>query len=500
MSDLNLDDPGFQSPEAPTPTPLSSGSSSDTATDRRTCLTCHRWMSKKTFDCHTVCVACRGSDCDIDHRCEEWPEEELLLYVKHRRTFKSKGSKPKTQAPPPPPFAAPSVPSLHPAPRSDFDSRLDLLASQVSGLSDLFQSRLAAPQAIGDFLPASHAPSQARLESDARSPHPVETAGHPQESQALGGSGREPNEPVTLPYGQAQLGRDVRSSSGLGWAPLPSSTSQAPRQPPPAPSGVFVPLLSAAAPSVAAASFPDPRLAPPPPVGARGWSSTHVPPLRFSPAPPGTPCGSESEDSDSDSSSASAALDSAATQLADLVYDFCPEARPVSDSAPPPRCGFESWFDPSPASSSSRPRYRVYPRVAAVESEVADRTAALHCRSKPLSAVLPCKIRRYAVADQPLFAAVEFVVLPCCGRFGRGVQALGLRNICGDGAFGEVIPVSARGDVFVPLDDVRNPRHVEARWLQPLHPRLVQHGHFLRIGFSGFSGEYGGLGVGVPSR
>ena len=269
MNELNLDDPGFQSPGAPAPAPPSSGSSSDTATDRHTCLTCHRWMSKKTFDRHTVCVACRGSDCDIDHRCEEcteWPEEELLLYMKHRRSLKSKRSKPKTQATPPPPPAAPSMPSSHPAPRSDFESRLDLLAIQVSALSDLFQSRLAAPQAIGDFLPASHASSQARLELDARSSHPVETAGHPQESQALGGSGREPDEPVTLPYGQAQLGRDVRASAGLGWALLPS-TSQAPRQPPPARGGVFAPPLSAAAPSVAAASYSDPRFALPPPVG-----------------------------------------------------------------------------------------------------------------------------------------------------------------------------------------------------------------------------------------
>ena len=44
---------------------------------------------------------------------------------------------------------------------------------------------------------------------------------------------------------------------------------------------------------------------------------------------------------------------------------------------------------------------RIYPRVDAVESEVADCAAALHRRSNTLSAVLPCKIRRYAVADQP---------------------------------------------------------------------------------------------------
>ena len=46
-------------------------------------------LFQKTFDRPTICVSCRGSDCDIDHRCEEcteWPEEEVLLYVKHRRT------------------------------------------------------------------------------------------------------------------------------------------------------------------------------------------------------------------------------------------------------------------------------------------------------------------------------------------------------------------------------------------------------------------------------
>ena len=98
----------------------------------------------------------------------------------------------------------------------------------------------------------------------------------------------------------------------------------------------------------------------------------------------------------------------------------------MSDSAPPPRCGFEAWFDPSPASSSSRPRYRVYPRVDVVVSEVADREAALHRRSKLLSAILPRKIRRYAVADQPLFAAP----LPVNPSFSRlvGAAAVGSKR------------------------------------------------------------------------
>ena len=191
-------------------------------------------------------------------------------------------------------------------------------------------------------------PSQARLESDARSPHPVETAGHPQESQALGGSGMEPAESVTLPCSQAKLGRGVRASAGHSWAPL---------QPRPTPGRVFVPPLSSAAPGVALPLVSDPGLAPQPAVGASGWSSAAFPPPQFLSAPLGTPRVSESEGSDSEGSSASAAHDSTAAQLAELVYDFCPEAKPVSDSAPPPKCGFESWFDSSPTSSSSQPHY-----------------------------------------------------------------------------------------------------------------------------------------------
>ena len=97
----------------------------------------------------------------------------------------------------------------------------------------------------------------------------------------------------------------------------------------------------------------------------------------------------------------------------------------MSDSSPP-RCGFETWFDPSPASSSSRPHYRVYPRVVAVVSEVANRAAALHRRSKPLSAILPCKIHRYAVADQPLFAAPQ-PVNPSFSRL-AGAAAVGSKR------------------------------------------------------------------------
>ena len=50
MSDLDLDNPGYRSLGAPPPAPPSS----DYAADRRTCLTCHGWLSMKTFDRHTL--------------------------------------------------------------------------------------------------------------------------------------------------------------------------------------------------------------------------------------------------------------------------------------------------------------------------------------------------------------------------------------------------------------------------------------------------------------
>ena len=157
------------------------------------------------FDRHTLCVSCRGSECDIDHRCEEcadWPEEDVLLYVKHRLTLKSRRSKSKT-----PPPAAPSMPSSQPV-----ISNVESLTSQVSALTESFTARLAAPQAFC----ISPSASQARLESDARCPHPVGTAGFHQESQALGGSGREPDATGSLHDRQAKLGGDLRASAGLG--------------------------------------------------------------------------------------------------------------------------------------------------------------------------------------------------------------------------------------------------------------------------------------------
>ena len=108
MSEYSLDEPGFAPPVPPVP-PSSSESSVETPVDgRRKCIACPRRMSKKSADRHTLCVNCRGFDCDVHSRCEEcleWSEEEVIKYAKYRKSLKSResSSRSKTSMPTPPP-------------------------------------------------------------------------------------------------------------------------------------------------------------------------------------------------------------------------------------------------------------------------------------------------------------------------------------------------------------------------------------------------------------
>ena len=174
----------------------------------------------------------------------------------------------------------------------------------------------------------------------------------------------------------------------------------------------------------------------------------------------------------------------------------------MSDSAPPPHCGFETWFDPSPALSSSRPRYRVYPQVVAVVSEVAARAAALHRRSKPLSAIWPRRIRRYAVADQPLFAAPQ-PVNPSFSRL-AGTAAVGSMR-WGSVTFAEM---ERLGRLFrCRLEAVSSSLWMMSRILALLKPHCFNpstpglfNTAIASVSASlAFSIACGGVGVGVPS-
>ena len=232
MSEYSLDEPGFKSPGALVPVPPSSDSSVEAPSDgRRKCIACPRRMSKKTADRHTLCINCRGFDCDINNRCEEcleWPEEEVKLYAKYHKSLKSKdsSSKSKTTVPPPP---SDSRPSPQPSPRDDLQPQVDSLSVTVNSLTKSLSERLDAFMA-SFITQSSHLSSQPRLGPDVEEPQPGVTAGESCTFQALGVPNGTPLVPpmVGHPFGQ---GFRALASEQLGSATAPPSQPAPPPQP-----------------------------------------------------------------------------------------------------------------------------------------------------------------------------------------------------------------------------------------------------------------------------
>ena len=170
--------------------------------------------------------------------------------------------------------------------------------------------------------------------------------------------------------------------------------------------------------SACQAPRPPPAFEAPPQPSTSGW----VPP-----APP-PPCSrhdrSASDSEASESESVTSARDSASARLADLIYEVCPDSRPLFDPTAP-RGGFEAWFG-QPEAAASTQRFRMYPRVAEVQEEVAARSKSLARRSKPLSRVIPARARTYALADAAVFASSQ----PVNSAFAQlaGSRALGSRR------------------------------------------------------------------------
>ena len=104
-------------------------------------------------------------------------------------------------------------------------------------------------------------------------------------------------------------------------------------------------------------------------------------------------------DDDDRESTVSVISDRSAVRLANFVYDSYPGPRPVAAPPVAPRCDFEALYALSDPQESSHPHFAIYPQVSDIPGEVDKREAALARRSKPLSAVLPKKVRSYAVAD-----------------------------------------------------------------------------------------------------
>ena len=404
--------------------PSSSESSVETPVDGRCkCSSCPRGMCKKSDDRHTFCISCKGFDCDINNRCEEcleWSEDDIIKYAKYRKSLKSRESSsraktsvstppltPSGRSPQPAPQPAPQTtqqPAPRPAQRDDIQSQVDSLTLNFKSLSDTLTSQLS--DIMTQFLCQNQSSRQPRLGPDAGESHPGKTAG---ESRMFQGEGAPSRTPLVPPYHDYPLHHDSR-------VPPPEQSGRAPPRSPPF-----------AAPRASTRQAPRP----PPQPSTSGW------------VPPGPPPPRSRHDSEaSESESVTSACDSASARLADLIYEVCPDSRPLFDPKAL-RCGFVAWFG-QPEAAASKQRFRMYPRVAEVQEEVAARSESLARHSKPLSRVIPARARAY------------------CGFQGFRVQALGFSDIFRHGTARTPVPGSAGGDVLVPLADVWHPGDAQA--------------------------------------
>ena len=392
MSEYSLDEPGFTPPVPPVPL-SSSESSVETPVDgRRKCSSCPRRMSKKSADRHTICISCRGFDCDINNHCEEcleWSEDDIIKYAKYRKSLKSRESSSKSKTaisnPPltpsrrsPQPAPQPAQPAPRPVQRDDIQSQVDSLTNNFKSLSDSLTSQLS--DFMTQFLCQNQSSHQPRLGPDAGESHPGKTAG---ESRMFQGEGAPSRTPLVPPYHDYPLHHDSR-------APPPEQSGRAPSRSPP---------FATPRASTRQAPRPPPAFEAPPQPSTSGW----VPPGPPSPCSRHDSSGSDSEASDSES--VTSARDSASARLADLIYEVSPDSRPLFDPKAP-RCGFEAWFG-QPEAAASKQRFRMYPRVAEVQEEVAARSESLARRSMPLSRVIPTRARTYALADDTVFASSQ---------------------------------------------------------------------------------------------
>ena len=90
-----------------------------------------------------------------------------------------------------------------------------------------------------------------------------------------------------------------------------------------------------------------------------------------------------------------------------ILFECSPGSCPVAAPPVAPRCNFEALYALSDPAESSRPCFALYPRASDILVDVSDRAASLVWHSKPLSAILPKKVRKYAVADAQHFSTAQ---------------------------------------------------------------------------------------------
>ena len=92
--EYSLDNPGISDTIAGSEdAPRSSGSSTSSGLQQRSCARCPSRMSSIDRDKHLFYIKCRSYECSVELRCDEckdWSKEEMLAHEKIRKSLASK--------------------------------------------------------------------------------------------------------------------------------------------------------------------------------------------------------------------------------------------------------------------------------------------------------------------------------------------------------------------------------------------------------------------------
>ena len=356
--DISLDNPGFQldvsdqvdihQADVSRPSPESSSSEEST---RRSCARCHGRMSSFSFDRHLFCTKCRGSDCDVNSRCDEcfsWTKEEMEGYVKLRKSLSSKSKKHKN------PLKTSASPPRSTAPNVDLDDRFaaqletvnqsmdqkldnmsSALMSKFASLLDQFKLGLNNASFSGD--PEVPGPSVSQTE-----PPSLQSSVSTKSREGLRfrESGEDP-----VPHGSCLSQGGVDSAR-----PQLGADAVTFREPPPEASGK--------------SQRPQDQL------GLRVRCS-HPTEVEYAQHP------EDDDDDDKDSVVEPPVLDKTYARLINFIYDRFTNSRPSSSAHVPTRCEFEEFFAVSDPPTASRQNLTVYPRVAEIVDSSAEKASRL---------------------------------------------------------------------------------------------------------------------------
>ena len=376
--DISLDKPGFgvvttdaevHRSDPPRSSGLSTTSSGEST--RRLCSKCHGRMS------HLFCMKCRGSECTLDTRCNgciSWTEEEMIRYVKLRKSLSSKSKRSKSS----PPRSIPLERDTDEFNQSQLDSVQKMINDSVTSMSDKLMAKFSSM--MDHFQSRQH---DIPLSSSSAVPGQSATRTEP--------ASRLPTDRITCPAGHRfrKGHEDTVPQEDISM----DETPETPRHPP------------------GDAGEPQELRRAPAFVRHHQTGAGFIPHVL------------DEDDDERLSEADEPQFEKSFGRLLNYVQDRFPHSIPSATPREPPRCEFENFFSTSENTPSAKPILNLYPRVNEILDSSADRAAQYARESKPLHRMLPLKCRSVPVGDQPDFCLAR-LVNPDFSRISRHKKVL----------------------------------------------------------------------------